>query len=194
VEHPGGVDRLWPTRLRWRMRGAWLWPAFFACTALDGILVTAMPPYEGTPPGIVGGVLLAAIANLVLIAAVAPFAGRALRRRRPDLPRPIATDYAGTALLCALAVAILVAGVAHRPAVAADNDDHAAMFTAVRGYVAAHAPEWRAGLARVDAREYAPEVYRACVPGRDPSRWLCLIVDTDRRPARVTRDPSMQPN
>jgi hypothetical protein len=176
------------------MRGAWLWPAFLACTVLDGILITELPPYEGTPPGIVGGVLLGAIANLALIAAVAPFAGRALRRRRADLPRPIATDYAGTALVCALSVVILVAGVLHRPAVAADQDDHQAMSAAVQGYVTTHAADWAAGLERVDAREYAPEVYRACVPGVDPRRWLCLIVDTDRRPARVTRDASMEPN
>jgi hypothetical protein len=188
------VDRLWPARLRWRMRGAWLWPAFFGFTALDGILITVLPPYTGTPPGMVGGLLLAGVANLVLIAAVAPLAGRALRRRRPDLPRPIAGDYAGTALICALSLAILVAGVAHRPAVAAERDDEAALVAAVRAYVTTHAGGWEPGLDRLDARVYAPEVYRACVPGNDPRRWLCLIVDTDRRPARVTRDPSMQPN
>jgi len=194
VEHSEGVDRLWPARMRWRMRGAWLWPAFFGFTALDGILIAALPPYDGTPPGIVGGLLLAGIANLLLVAVVAPLAGRALRRRRADLPRPIANDYAGTALICVLALAILVGGVAHRPAVAAQRDDEAAVFAALRAYVSTHAAEWEPGLDRVDARAYATEVYRACVPGDDPRRWLCLIVDTDRRPARVTRDPSMQPN
>jgi hypothetical protein len=188
------VERLWLTRLRWRMRGAWLWPAFFGLTLVDGILITALPPYGWTPPGLVGGLLLAGFANLILLAAVAPFAGRALRRRRPDLPRPIAFDYAGTALICALALTILVAGILHRPAAAAERDDEAALAAAVREYVAAHAPEWRAGLPRTHAAELAPEVYRACVPGSDPRRWLCLIVDTDRRPARVTRDDSMVPN
>ena len=194
MERSDGVDRLWTARLRWRMRGAWLWPAFFGATLVDGILITALPPYEGTPPGIVGGLLLAGMANLVLIAVVAPLVGRVLRRRRPDLPRPIATDYAGTALICALASVILVAGIAHRPAVAADRDDAAALAAAVAGYVKVHAPERELGLDRADVRLYAPEVYRACVPGDDPRRWLCLIVDTDRRPARVTVDPSMQPN
>jgi hypothetical protein len=42
--------------------------------------------------------------------------------------------------------------------------------------------------------QLAPEVYRACVPGNDPRRSLCLIVDTDQRPAGVTRDDSMEPN
>jgi len=40
----------------------------------------------------------------------------------------------------------------------------------------------------------APELYRACVPGADPRRSLCLIVETDRRPARVVPDDSMEPN
>jgi hypothetical protein len=191
VQH---TERLWLARLRWRMRGAWLWPAFVGLTAVDGVLITELPPYEGTPPGLPGGVLLAGFANLVLIAVVAPFAGRLLRRWRPDLPRAIAYDYAGTALVVALTVVLLVAGLAHRPAVAGERDDVAALSAAVRAYVAAHAPEWEAGLDGVDVREYAPDVYRACVPGTDRRRWLCLIVDTDRRPARVTRDESMQPN
>jgi len=176
------------------MRGAWLWPAFFVLTAVDGVLITELPPYQGTPPGLPGGVLLAGFANLFLLAVVAPFAGKALRRRRPDLPRQIAYDYAGTALLVALAAVILVAGIVHRPVAAAERDDETAMFAAVRAYVAAHAPAWERGLERIDARAYAPDVYRACVPGPDPRRWLCLIVDTDRRPARVTRDESMVPD
>ena len=47
------------------------------------------------------GVLLAGFANLILIAAVAPLAGHRLRNRRPDLPRVVAQNYAGTALLVA---------------------------------------------------------------------------------------------
>ena len=99
------------------MSGAWLWPAFLFLTVVDGVLITLLPPYSGTPPGLVGGLLLAGFANLLLTAVVAPFAGRALRRRRPDLPRPVALDYAGTALLCALTVVLVLAGLAHRPAV-----------------------------------------------------------------------------
>jgi hypothetical protein len=194
VQHSERVERLWPSRLRWRMRGAWLWPAFFALTAVDGILITALPPYGWTPPGLVGGVLLAGFANLFLLAVVAPFAGIALRRLRPDLPRPIAYDYAGTALVATLTVVVLGAGIAHHPAVAAERADDAAMLAAVRAYVTAHEPEWASGLDRVDVRVYAPEVYRACVPGIDVRRWLCLVVDTDRRPPGVVRDDSMEPN
>jgi hypothetical protein len=93
-----------------------------------------------------------------------------------------------------LCAAVLVAGLAHRPAVAAERDDRAAVYSAVHGYVISQAAEWRGGLDRVDARRLAPEVYRACVPGADPRRALCLIVDTDQRPAGVARDGSMEPN
>jgi len=188
------VERLWPTRLRWRMRGAWLWPAFFGFTALDGILITTLPPYGWTPPGLAGGTLLAGFANLALVAVAAPLAGGRLRRRRPDLPRPIAADYAGTALIGALALTILVAGIAHRPAVAARDDDAAAVVAATRAYVETHATEFAPGLGRIDARTYADDVFRACVPGPDPRRWLCLLVETDRRPVRVARDADMRPN
>jgi hypothetical protein len=187
-------ERLWPARLRWRLRGAWMWPAYFGLTAVDAVLLVQLPPYQGGPDELVGGVLLAGFANLLLLAVAAPFAGRLLRRRRRDLPRTIAYGYAGTALLVALTAVLLVAGLAHRPAAAGERDDAAALSDAVRAYVSAHAPDWEPGLDGVDVRAYAPDVYRVCVPGPDPRRALCLIVDTDRRPVGVVRDDSMEPN
>jgi hypothetical protein len=190
----GHSERLWPARLRWRIRGAWLWPAFFGMTVLDGVLIALQPPYDGAPPNVVGATLLAGFANLLLVAVAAPLAGGALRRRRPDLPRIIANDYAGAALVSAFCGLLLVAGLAHRPAVAAQEDDRAAVFAAVHGFVTTQAADWQDGLDRVSAVRLAPEVYRACVPGADPRRALCLIIDTDQRPAGVSRDGSMIPN
>ncbi len=187
-------ERLWLARLRWRMRGAWLWPAFFGLTAADGALIALLPPFDGAPGDVVGGVLRAGFANLAAIALLGPLAARALRRRRPDLPRVVAYDYAGTALVVGVGLAVLAAGLLHRPAVVAERGDEDAMFLAVHKYVDVHAASWQPGLGAIDAVQLAPEVYRACVPGDDPRRSLCLIVDTDRRPARVVRDDSMQPN
>jgi hypothetical protein len=176
------------------MRGAWLWPAFFALCAIDGILIATLPPFDGAPGDVIGGVLMAGFANLALLALIGPLAAHVLRRRRPDLPRVVAYDYAGTGLVLGLGVLVLALGLLHRPADVAKHGDEDAMFSAVQQYVGAHAAEWQPGLAAIDAVELAPEVYRACVPGDDPRRSLCLIVDTDRRPARVVRDDSMQPN
>jgi hypothetical protein len=86
-----GVQRVWHRRLRWRLRGAWMWPAFLVLTVADGVLLVALPPYEGGPPHVFPGVLLALFLNLLTVAVVAPLAGLALRRRRPDLPRLISS-------------------------------------------------------------------------------------------------------
>jgi hypothetical protein len=194
VANPDRVERFWPARLRWRMRGAWQWPAFLVLTPLEGVLFAVLPPYEGAPDGVVGGALLAGFANLFIVAAVGPLLGRLLRRRRPDLPRMIAADLAATAALVALAVAILVAGLAHRPAVAAEERDLALASEATRSYVRTEAPAYGEGLAGADVLRLAEDQFRICVPGRDPERALCLFVDTDQNPAGVRRDDSTEPN
>jgi 4-amino-4-deoxy-L-arabinose transferase-like glycosyltransferase len=176
------------------MRGALLWPTFLVLTPIEGILLSTLPPYDGAPQGVIGGVLLAGFANLFLVAVVAPLVGLGLRRRRPDLPRLIATDLCGTALLLALAVGVVAAGLAHRPAAAAQERDLASAYAAVHDYVLARAPEYRPGLTAVDALRLREDAYRVCVPGRATDRWLCLLVDTDLQPVALRRDASMEPN
>jgi hypothetical protein len=182
------VERLWWPRLRWRMRGAWQWPAFALLTLLDGVLLTELPFYDRGPGSLVAGVLLAGFANLLAVAIVAPLAGRRLRARRSDLPRLVADDYAGTIALTAVALALAVGGLLHRPAIAAERADVAAVAAATHEYVLAQAPAYRAGLPAIDAMRVEEDLYRACVPGPDPERWLCLFVTTDQRPAGVTVD------
>jgi hypothetical protein len=188
------VERLWSSRLRWRMKGAWQWPAFFVLTLAGGVILDVLPFYESGPGTLLGGVLLAGFANLVLVAAVAPVAGWALRRRRPDLPRLVASDYAGTGLLCVLGLALLVGGLVHRPLVEAEQDARRAELGAVRAYVGAHAPEHRPWLALADTMRIEDGVYRTCVPGPDAKRPLCLFVETHRRPPVVRRDTDRAPN
>jgi hypothetical protein len=191
---PAAEEPLWRARLRWRMRGAWQWPTFFVLTALEALLLLRLPPYEGGPRSAVAAVLLVGFANLFCVAVLAPLAGRWLRRRRRDLPRPVADNYAGTALLCTGALAVLVAGLAHRPAVAARQADEAAQATAVHDYVVTQAPRYRSGLSRMDAIRLEDDMYRTCVPGPDPKRWLCLFVSTDQHPAGVRLDGDRAPN
>ena len=190
----GQEDSLWVARMRWRMRGAWLWPAFVALTLAEGVALELLPVAGDGPGGVVPGVLLAGFANLIAVAVIAPLVGARLRRRRPDLPRVIADNYAGTALLCAGALALLAAGLAHRPQVAAEQADRGAMVGALHDYVVAQAPAYRDGIAAAEAVRLEEDFYRACVPGPDPKRWLCLFVSTDQRPAGVTVDPDRSPN
>ena len=64
-------ERFWPARIRWRLRGAWMWPTFIAITLLDGVVLHELPPVqEGY--ALIAGILVATFANLVLIGAVAP--------------------------------------------------------------------------------------------------------------------------
>ena len=191
---PGRVERVWVSRLRWRMRGAWQWPAFALLTVVDAVLLTQLPFYEEGPGSLVAGILVATFFNLLAVAVIGPLLGLRLRRRRPDLPRLIASDYASTAVLVLISAGLLAGGLAHRPAVAAEHADVAAVAASTHEYVLAKAPEYRAGLARMDAMRVEEDLYRSCVPGPDPRRWLCLFVTTDRRPPGVTADPDQAPN
>lgn len=187
------VERLWTRRLRWRLRGAWQWPAFAALTFVDGVLLAELP-FTGDGPGLYGGILLAGFANLFALAVLAPAVGRLVRRRRPDLPRMIASDYAGAWLLLTISAGLGVAGLLHRPTVMAEHRDEAAVAAALHDYVLREAPEHRGALGAMDARQLEPELYRACVPAGEPGRALCLFVNTAQRPPGLTRDTDETPN
>ncbi|HEY7074406.1 MAG TPA: hypothetical protein VH418_03510 [Solirubrobacteraceae bacterium] len=185
------VESLWWPRLRWRLRGAWQWPAFIGLTALDTLVISLLPFY-GEGPDALGAFLLAVFFNLVVVAAAAPVAGVLVRRRRPDLPRLVARDYAGTAMLAVATVALVAAGLAHRSALGGERAAQRAALAGVHAYVVSQAPAYRPGLTAVNTVRVEPNLYRACVPGR--TRWLCLYVKTDQSPAGVTVDGDTTPN
>jgi len=194
MQQPGQVERLWWPRLRWRMRGAWQWPAFAVLTLVDAILLTRLPFYDDGPGSLVAGGLVAAFANLLAVAVIGPLIGLRLRRRRPDLPRLIANDYAGTAVLALICAGFAIGGLIHRPALAADRAELAAVAASTHDYVLAEEPAYRDGLAAMDAMQIEDDLYRSCVPGPDPQRWLCVFVTTDQSPPGVTADPDRAPN
>ena len=63
-----------------------------------------------------------------------------------------------------------------------------------RGIVLAQEPRYAPGIALADPMRVQDDLYRTCVPGPDPKRWLCLYVDTKQRPAGVTLDNDRTPN
>jgi hypothetical protein len=189
------VERVWPRRLRWRLRGAWQWPAFIVLTLVDAVLLVRLPPWEDGPPGVFPAVLLAASWNLIAIAVVAPALGWLFRRRwRPDLPRFVASDYAGAWLLAAITCGLVVAGLAHRSEAAAADARDAAIARAMHDYVVQHAPQYSAALGQIDAVAESPDRWRACIPGRDARHALCLFVTTSQSPPGIELDPSQEPN
>jgi 4-amino-4-deoxy-L-arabinose transferase-like glycosyltransferase len=188
------VERLWTRRLRWRMRGAWQWPLFVVLTVIDAIVLRELPFYDRGPGDFSGALLVAGFANLVIVALFAPVAGLVLRRRRRDLPRLIASDYAGAFALGAVSLLFVVGGLLHRPAVVAAEAEIASVAESMRAYVLRSAPEYRTGLDSMTALQLEDHFYRACVPGPDPTRALCAFVKTGQRQPSVTRDPDETPN
>jgi hypothetical protein len=185
-------DRL--RRARWRLRGAWQWPTFALVTLADAALLHWLP-LAGDGTGWVPALLLAGCLNLIVVAVLGGLGGWALRRRRPDLPKVVADDYAGTTLIVALAGAFLAIGLAHRPEVVEGREAFADQSTAVRRWVAAYGDAFaRAHVDGADTLRLEEDLFRTCVPGEDPKRWLCLIVDTTASPPVVRRDPNRESN
>lgn len=182
------------TRMRWRLRGAWLWPAFVVVTLVEMFLLHWLP-VAGDGTGFVGALLLAGCLNVIAIATLGGLGGLLLRRMRGDLPKVVADDYAGLAALGVVGAAFLVAGLVHRPELAADREAFARQSMAVRLWVQANADDFtRAHVDSADSVLVDRDLYRTCVPGRTPRRWLCLIVDTSQDPPRVRRDSSRESN
>ena len=181
----------WP-RLRWRMRGAWQWPAFAVLTVVDAVLIARLP-FRGDGADALGAVLLAGFFNLLVVGVAAPLCALALRRVRRDLPSVVARDYAGTALLALVTCALVAGGLAHRSDVVEQQADRAALMMGLHDYVLSQAPEFRAGLRSPDVVQLEPDRYRACVYGSERLP-LCVFVNTDQRPAGIRRDPSREPN
>jgi hypothetical protein len=180
-------------RLRWRLRGAWLWPAFALATAVDAVLAVRMP-FQGEGADAFGAVLFAGFVNLLAVALIAPLAGFLLRRRRRDLPWFIARDYAGTGLLVCMTALLFAGGLAHHSALAAKRDERHAVFNAVHAYVVADAPQFIPGLNAIYLRELEPHSYRACVYRPEERLPICFFVNTDQTPAGIKRDPDRHGN
>lgn len=182
-------------RLRWRLRGAWLGPTFVILTIVDTILIRVLPLAGEGKTEWVAAFLLAGSINIMVVAALRQLGGWFLRRRRPDLPKIVADNYAGTALLFVVTAAFLGFGLAHRPAVDYEADAVARASVAGRAYLEQNAPrEYRAGIAAADLYRFDRDLYRVCTPGDDPRRSWCVIVSTNADPPGIRRDPNREPN
>jgi hypothetical protein len=185
---------MWGSRLRWRLRGAWQWPAFAALTCADAVIMARLP-FAGGRSDLLGSFLAAGFLNLAIVAVVSRMGGVLLRRRRPSLPREIAADRAGTAGLLALTALLVAGGIAHRPALQQSDDSRAAAIGAARRFAAHQAPQrYLINLHRSNTWQQGPDLYRTCFPGPDPRRDFCVVVRTDEPTPVVRRDPDQRPN
>jgi hypothetical protein len=204
-------ERFWTRRLRWRLRGAWQWPAFAVLTVLDGVLLDALPPLGAARMDLVLGLLIATFGNLFLLGAVAPFLTRRLAQRREqvlaaagprqdlavpvEVEREVLRDRVGTALLAAGLLAVLVSGLANRPVTVSETKATEEVGRQMRAYVErSGSEELRRNLDTANTRRLSDGYFRVCVARDDRRRYVCLFVDTNKDPTDVRRDPSAEPN
>lgn len=166
-------------RLRWRRRGAWMWPAFIALTIADGVIGYLLPP-AGDSETVFSAMLLGGAFNLLAVLLLSRPLGALLRRRRRDLPPLIARNYGGTVAVAGVTLIIVAIGVAHRSSMLANR---AAMDDAIvraQAYIGDRAPaEFRRNLGALSTYAIEPgSVYRTCVSSARRARTYCVVVRT----------------
>jgi hypothetical protein len=184
---------VWRSRLRWRLSGAWQWPTFAVLTVVDAVVLARLP-FSGGRANLLGCLLAAGLLNLIVVAVASHLGGWLVRRRRPDLPREIAADRAGTIGLVALCVVLLAGGLAHRPTLTADDELVATVLRESEIFAAHRAPARYLPLHGSDTVRQGPDLFRTCWSGPDPRRDFCVFIRTDE-PTLIKRvDPDQRPN
>ncbi len=169
-------------RLRWRLRGAWLWPSFIVLTLVDAVIVHDLPLSGDTGLSLVGAWLFSSVLTLLGIAFLSGVLGRVVRRLRPDMPRIVARNYAGAFITVAVSCALLAGGLVHHATVLADR---AALREAVARaveFIGVHAPPaYQQNLRMLVTFEVESRmIYRSCVPDPAGTRQYCVIVNLAR--------------
>jgi hypothetical protein len=189
------MDGAWLRRMRWRRRGAWLWPAFVALTVVDAVIGNLLPS-SGQTETVLGAGLAALVVNLLAVVLLARPLGAALRRVRGDLPAIVARDYAGTVALVAISAALLVAGLVHRGTILAQQRTMRDAIVRAQAWIGDRAPaEFRRNLEFVSTFAIQPgSIYRTCVPSDDGRRSFCVIVKTYLPLAQSVSFAGYEPN
>ncbi len=189
------MDGGWLARVRWRRRGAWLWPAFIVATAADGLIGHLLPP-AGESQRVISALLMGLVLNLIGVILLATPVGALVRRARHDLPTVIARDYGGTIVVVAVAGGLLGAGLLHRSSVLADQRSFRDATVRGQAFIGDRAPaRFRANTAA--ASTFAIQegsIYRVCVPSIDHRQTYCVIVNTLLPFARSVSFGGYEPN
>ncbi len=164
-------------RLRWRLRGAWLWPSFVVLTFADAAIVHDLP-LAGDSASLVGAWLLGVVLSLLGIVLLAGPLGLVVRRLRPDMPKIVARNYAGALVTLAITLALVAGGLVHRHVVNADQSALEDAVARAEAYIGAHAPaEFQHDLTRLSTYPVQePDIYRSCATNPTGTRDYCVVV------------------
>lgn len=175
------MERVWASRLRWRLRGAWLAPLVVLLTLTDALLIHVRPLAGDGRTNLLAALLLASFLNLVAVAALAPFAGIAWRRARPDLPTIVARDRAGVALVLLVTAGLVAGGALHHGTLVHNADAMADAHARAIAWIGTYAPApFRRHLKLADTVAVVPgSVYRTCAPDPASGRSWCVVVRPD---------------
>ena len=172
------MERVWASRLRWRLRGAWLGPLLVVLTLLDALLLHWRPLAGDGRTDPVAALLLASFLNLVAVAALAPLLAVALRRVRRDEPLVVAHDRAGVALVLLVTAGLLAGGLLHHGTVVRDARALADAHARAIGWIGTYAPAaFRRHVAMAETVAVVPgRLFRTCAPDPASGRAWCVVV------------------
>lgn len=172
-----------------------MWPVFIVAVVADVIIGHALPPTGDSEAPFAAGVAGLVLNTLGVIVISLPLSAL-LRRRRRDLPRIVARDYAGTAVVVTITVLLLVAGLINHARVVRDNNAQRDAIVRAQAYIGDRAPaEFRRNLQWVSTFPIQPgSLYRACVPSLDGQRTYCVIVNTRLPLAQSVTFSGYEPN
>jgi hypothetical protein len=189
------MDAVWLGRMRWRRRGAWLWPAFVAATVADAALGHVLPA-AGDAESVMGAALVGLVLNLIAVILLSRPLSMLLRRHRKDLPMVVARDYAGTTIVLAITLALLTAGLVHHARVMSDRSALHDAVARAQAWIGDRAPaEFRRNVQYVSTFAIEPgRIYRECVPSALNARTYCVIVDEREPFASSVRFSGYEPN
>ena len=193
------AERFWTRRLRWRLLGAWRWPAFAIFTVVDALLLHELG--TGVRFNWPVSLILASFVNIALLAAADLLTRLAARNRAAhgvpmaDTQLEVTIDRGGIALLAVGAVGLAASGAATHHLIVSETRATEANARAVATWVASRgSAEYRRNIETANTVRLAPDYFRTCIANDDRSRYLCLFVNTKRKPPEVVRDPSALPN
>jgi hypothetical protein len=189
------------TRMRWRLRGAWLWPSFVVLVLADGP-IESWRPVLGDHGSVVLGVIQGWILSLIGIAVLSPALGWALRRVRRDMPKVVARDYAGATICLLVTCALLGAGIVHHHVAVADQGALEDASATAEAYIGDHAPaRFMPNLHVLSIYDVQPpDIYRVCVRAATQARgasgptWYCVVVNRSRSFADSVRYDGSESN